>query len=157
MRQVLLILLMGILTSVYGQTDKPKPSIPLPENEKDDAAFHYHMGLNHYDGLGDPPNYVRHAEKYHGPPGTIFTTDESTSELYREADWFVVKSELVNREDWQGWRIRATMQMLSTVLEEEAAIAALSINMPEVVARLIYDNGWQRRLFHMGTGGEPVG
>ena len=107
--------------------------------------------------LGDPPNYVRHAEKFHGPPGAIFTTDESTSELYRKADWGVVSSDLVNREDWQGWRIRATMQMLSTVVEEEAAIAALSINMPEPVARLIIDNGWQRRLFHMGTGGEPVG
>jgi len=111
----------------------------------------------HVPDLGDPQNYVRHAEKFHGPPGIIFTTDEGASELYREADWFVVESELVNREDWQGWRIRATMQMLSTVMEEEAAIAALSINMPESVARLIIDNGWQRRLLHLGTGGEPVG
>ena len=111
----------------------------------------------HVPDLGDPPNYVRHAEKFHGPAGIIFTTDEDTSNLYREADWFVVQDELVNREDWQGWRIRATMQMLSTVMEEEAAIAALSVNMPESVVRLIFDNGWQRRLFHMGTGGEPVG
>ncbi|MEE3310143.1 MAG: adenylyltransferase/cytidyltransferase family protein, partial [Candidatus Thermoplasmatota archaeon] len=85
----------------------------------------------HIPDLGDPPNYVRHAEKFHGPPGIIFTTDEGTSTLYREADWFVVEGELINREDWQGWRIRATMQMLSTVAEEEAAIAALSVNMPE--------------------------
>ena len=111
----------------------------------------------HVPDLGDPPNYVRHAEKFHGPPGIIFTTDKETSNLYREADWSVVQGELVNREDWQGWRIRATMQMLSTVIEEEAAIAALSVNMPESVVRLIFDNGWQRRLFHMGTGGEPVG
>ena len=111
----------------------------------------------HVPDLGDPPNYVRHAEKFHGPPGIIFTTDKDTSILYRKADWSVVQGELVNREDWQGWRIRATMQMLSTVIEEEAAIAALSVNMPESVVRLIFDNGWQRRLFHMGTGGEPVG
>jgi len=111
----------------------------------------------HVPDLGDPPNYVRHAEKFHGPPGTIFTTDEDTSDLYSSADWFVVEGELTNREDWQGWRIRATMQMLSTVMEEEAAIAALSVNMPASVVRLIFDNGWQRRLFHMGTGGEPVG
>jgi len=111
----------------------------------------------HIPDLGDPPNYVRHAEKFHGPPGIIYTTDEGTSELYRAADWFVVENDLINREDWQGWRIRATMQMLSTVMEEEAAIAALSVNMPESIARLIIDNGWQRRLFHMGTGGEPVG
>ncbi len=117
----------------------------------------YDAEIVHVPDLGDPPNYVRHAEKFHGPPGIIFTTDEGTSELYRAADWFVVESDLVNREDWQGWRIRATMQMLSTVMEEEAAIAALCVNMPEPVVRLIFDNGWQRRLFHMGTGGEPVG
>ena len=117
----------------------------------------YDAEIVHVPDLGDPPNYVRHAEKFHGPPGMIFTTDESTSKLYREAEWVVIESDLVNREDWQGWRIRATIQMLSTVVEEEAAIAALSVNMPEVVARLIYENGWQRRLFHMGTGGEPVG
>ena len=37
----------------------------------------------HVPDLGDPQNYVRHAEKYHGPPGIIFTTDEGASELYR--------------------------------------------------------------------------
>ena len=111
----------------------------------------------HVPDLGDPPNYVRHAEKFHGPAGTIFTTDEGTSELYRAAGWGIVESDLVNRPNWQGWRIRAPMQMWSPVVEEAAAIAALSVNMPESVARLIVDNGWQRRLFHMGTGGEPVG
>ena len=111
----------------------------------------------HVPDLEDPPNYVRHAEKFHGPPGMIYTTDEGTSELYREAGWVAIENNLVNSEDWQGWRIRATMQMLSTVMEEEAAIAAVSVNMPESVVRLIFDNGWQRRLFHMGTGGEPVG
>ena len=117
----------------------------------------YDAEIVHVPDLGDPPNYVKHAEKFHGPPGMIFTTDEGTSELYRAADWFVVESDLINRGDWQGWRIRATMQMLSTVMEEEAVIAALSVNVPPAVAQLIVDNGWQRRLFHMGTGGEPVG
>ena len=27
----------------------------------------------HVPDLGDPPNYVRHAEKFHGPPGTILS------------------------------------------------------------------------------------
>ena len=111
----------------------------------------------HVPDLGDPPNYVKHAEKFHGPSGTLFTTDVETSNLYREAGWDVILHELENREDWQGWRIRATLQMLSTVMEEEAVIAALSVNVPAAVAKLIVDNGWQRRLFHMGTGGEPVG
>ena len=111
----------------------------------------------HVPDLGDPPNYVKHAEKFHGPSGTLFTTDVETSKLYRKAGWSVIIHNLENREDWQGWRIRATLQMLSTVLEEEAVIAALSVNVPAAVAQLIVDNGWQRRLFHMGTGGEPVG
>jgi TPR repeat protein len=59
MRQVLFILMMGVLPSVYSQTDKPKPSAPPQEEEKDDSAFHYHMGLNCYDGLGDPPDYIK--------------------------------------------------------------------------------------------------
>ena len=111
----------------------------------------------HVPDLGDPPNYVRHAEKFHGPSGTLFTTDKSTAELYREAEWKVIEHSLENRDNWQGWRIRATLQMLSTVMEEEAVIAALSVNIPPTVAQLIVDNGWQRRLLHMGTGGEPVG
>ena len=69
----------------------------------------------HVPDLGDPPNYVRHAEKFHGPSGTLFTTDLGTAELYRAADWNVIEHPLSNREDWQGWRIRATIQMLSTV------------------------------------------
>jgi len=111
----------------------------------------------HVPDLGDPPNFVRHAEKFHGPAGTLYTTDEGTKNLYRAAGWSVIMGDLIQREDWQGWRIRATIQMLSTVMEEEAAIAALCVNMPEPVVRLMFDNGWQRRLFHMGTGGEPVG
>jgi len=111
----------------------------------------------HIPDINDPPNYVAHAEAFHGKNGPFLTTDESTADLYRAADWDVILCELSERDDWHGWRVRATMQMLSTVLEEEAAIAALAVNVPESVARLIFDHGWQRRLFHFGTGGEPVG
>ena len=59
MRHVLVIFMMGILTSVHSQTDKPKPPDSPQEEGKEDAAFHYHMGLNCYDGLGDPPDYIK--------------------------------------------------------------------------------------------------
>ena len=62
----------------------------------------YDAEIVHVPDLGDPPNYVRHAEKFHGPPGMIFTTDEGTSNLYRAADWFEVESDLINREDCGG-------------------------------------------------------
>jgi len=111
----------------------------------------------HIPDLGDPPNYVRHAEKFHGSDGIFFTTDEGTSSLYIDSGWTVVSSDLVKRDDWQGWRIRATIQMLSTVSEEDAIVAALGVNMPSGVVQLIVENGWHHRLFYMGTGGEPVG
>ena len=64
MRQVLVIFMMGVLPSVYSQTDKPKPSGSPQEEGKDDAAFHYHMGLNYYDGLGDKPDYVKAVDHF---------------------------------------------------------------------------------------------
>ena len=36
----------------------------------------------HVPDLGDPPNYVKHAEEFHGPSGTLFTTDFETSKLH---------------------------------------------------------------------------
>jgi len=37
--------------------------------------------------IEDPPNWVRHAERYHGEAGCIFTTDFDTAELYTAAGW----------------------------------------------------------------------
>ena len=30
--------------------------------------------------LNDPPNYVRHAEQFHGTAGSIFTSDQATAD-----------------------------------------------------------------------------
>ncbi len=117
----------------------------------------YDAEIVHVPDLGDPPNYVRHAEKFHGPPGMIFTTDEGTSELYRAADWFVVESDLINREDWQGWRIRSTLKMLSTVSERNAAISVMSESIPDSVCNLLFDKGWLTRLAFLGRDFEVVG
>jgi nicotinamide mononucleotide adenylyltransferase len=111
----------------------------------------------HIPDLGDPPNYVRHAEKFHGPPGILFTTDEATSSLYRDADWFVVEGGLEQREDWQGWRIRSTLKMLSTVSEREAALLVMQENVPRSVSELLFDNGWLHRLAFLGRDFEVVG
>ena len=117
----------------------------------------YDAEIVHVPDLGDPPNYVRHAEKFHGPPGMIFTTDEGTSELYRAADWFVVESDLINRRDWQGWRVRATIQMMSTITDEQGVRTVLGENIPENVVNWLIENDAIKRLAFMGTGGEPVG
>jgi len=111
----------------------------------------------HVPDLGDPPNSVSHAEKFHGPPGILFTTDEATSSLYRDADWFVVEGDLVQRDDWQGWRIRSTLKMLSTVTEREAALLVMQENVPNSVSELLFDQGWLHRLAFLGRDYEVVG
>ena len=111
----------------------------------------------HIPDLGDPPNYVRHAEKFHGPSGVIFTTDEDTADLYIAGGWTAKTSELQNRENWQGWRIRATIQMMSTITDEQGIRTVLRENIPEQVVNWLIENNAIKRLAFMGMGGEPVG
>ncbi len=107
--------------------------------------------------LNDPPNYVRHAEKFHGTAGSIFTSDRGTADLYEEAGWEAIMMQHENRSNWQGWRVRATMQMMSTITDYEAVRAVLMESIPEAVVDFLIENDGLRRLAFMGHGGEPVG
>ena len=107
--------------------------------------------------LEDPPNWVAHAEKYHGVSGTLFTSDAKSAELYGSSGWEVILSELENREKFQGWRVRATAQMMSTVGDLEAVRSVLASSVPKEVVSFLIDNDSIRRLAFMGEGGEPVG
>ena len=107
--------------------------------------------------IEDPPNWVSHAEKYHGIAGFLFTTDTRTAELYESSGWQVKMGELQNRESYQGWRVRATAQMLSTVHDQEAIRLVLSASVPDSVVSQIISEDYLRRLAFMGEGGEPVG
>tara|TARA_B100002052_G_C15775657_1_gene549170 strand:+ start:452 stop:1033 length:582 start_codon:yes stop_codon:yes gene_type:complete len=107
--------------------------------------------------LNDPPNYVKHAEKFHGTAGTIFTSDQSTAELYEAAGWSTIMMNHEKRERWQGWRVRATIQMMSTITDEEAVKAVLTESIPEAIVDFLIENDGLRRLAFMGHGGEPVG
>tara|TARA_B100000945_G_scaffold308948_1_gene299216 strand:+ start:5300 stop:5911 length:612 start_codon:yes stop_codon:yes gene_type:complete len=107
--------------------------------------------------IEDPPSWVSHAEKYHGDPGTLFTTDIGTAELYESAGWKVVLGELEHRDAYEGWRVRATAQMLSTVHEEEAIKEVLGASVPDSVVSHMLQEDSIRRLAFMGEGGEPVG
>lgn len=62
-----------------------------------------------------------------------------------------------NRSNWQGWRVRATMQMMSTITDYEAVKAVLMESIPEAVVDFLIENDGLRRLAFMGHGGEPVG
>jgi nicotinamide mononucleotide adenylyltransferase len=107
--------------------------------------------------INDPPNWVAHAEKYHGRAGILFTSDEQTADLYRNSDWEVVESPLQVRESWEGWRIRSTLKMLSTVSEREASISVMVETIPEEVAELLWDEIWLKRLAFLGRPFEAVG
>ena len=107
--------------------------------------------------IDDPPNWVSHAENYHGGAGSIFTTDARTAELYESSGWPVVMGGLENRESYEGWRVRTTAQMLSTVHDEDAVRSVLEASVPDAVVSHMLDEGLLGRLAFMGEGGEPVG
>ncbi len=107
--------------------------------------------------IEDPPNWVIHAEKYHGKHGILFTSDQYSAELYSKSDWKVIIAPFEDREKFEGWRVRATGQMLSTIGDVEAIRTVLSptVSTP-VINYLIKINGLKRLAF-LGQGGEPVG
>jgi len=107
--------------------------------------------------IEDPPNWVSHAENYHGPAGVFFTSDNPSAELYESAGWPVVLTSLEQRGNFEGWRVRETARMMSTVDDVEAVRTVLSHSIPgKVVDYLIAQNSL-RRLAFLGEGGEPVG
>jgi cytidyltransferase-like protein len=107
--------------------------------------------------IEDPPNWVSHAERYHGGPGSLFTTDVGTAELYESSGWPVILGELEHRDSYEGWRVRATAQMLSTVHDEDAVRSVMGASVPDAVVSHMLEEGSLGRLAFMGEGGEPVG
>ncbi len=69
----------------------------------------------------------------------------------------MVLGELEHREGFEGWRVRATARMMSTVDDRQAVMEVLSTTVPEVIVSHLLDNGLLRRLAFLGEGGEPVG
>jgi nicotinamide-nucleotide adenylyltransferase len=107
--------------------------------------------------IDNPPMWVSHAEKYHGTSGSFFTSDNPSAELYEDAGWNVIRFPLENRNQYEGWRVRATALMLSTINDEKAIKSVLSVSLPEsTITYLIKINGF-RRLAFLVEGGEPVG
>ena len=107
--------------------------------------------------IEDPPNWVIHASQYHGQAGVLVTTDMGTAELYTASGWDVILLPLEQRERFEGWRVRETARMLSTIGDQDAIREVLGTLIPmPVLEHLIETNGLHRLAF-MGEGGEPVG
>ena len=107
--------------------------------------------------IEDPPNWVSHAERYHGKQGIFFSSDIHSSELYEISKWPVVSTSLIERERFEGWRVRETARMLSTVNEEDAIKMVLGESVPKSVIDFLILNDYLKRLAFLGEGGEPVG
>ena len=107
--------------------------------------------------IDDPPNWVSHAERYHGGPGTLFTSDSETAELYGKNGWDVVNTPLEHRGKYEGWRVRETSRMMSTITDIGAVREVLGATIPlPVIDYLVRIDGLKRLAF-LGEGGEPVG
>jgi cytidyltransferase-like protein len=103
------------------------------------------------DDINDPPNWVEHASKFHGA-GTLVTSDEDTAELYRSSNWPVIDVKLENRENFEGWRIRQTIKMLSTVDDFEAVREVLSATLPAEIIDWLIEKDALYRLSTFQTG-----
>tara|TARA_Y100000766_G_scaffold284372_1_gene302688 strand:+ start:20453 stop:21004 length:552 start_codon:yes stop_codon:yes gene_type:complete len=103
------------------------------------------------DDIHDPPNWVEHARKSHGD-GILVTTDESTSQLYRDAGFEVREPAMMQREQFEGWRVRQTAKMLSTVYDDDAVREVLKSSIPQVVIEWLIQNDALFRLSTFETG-----
>jgi len=110
----------------------------------------------HIPDINDPPNWVSHASKFHGD-GVLVTSDLATKELYQNADFDVHWIDLENRESYEGWRVRTTLKMLSTVYEQEAQIEVMSVSIPSNVVSWLIENDALHRLYAMSKEIERVG
>ena len=106
------------------------------------------IGINDID---DPPNWVKHATEFHGQ-GVLVTSDEATKKLYEQSEFQVEYVDLSNRENYEGWRVRQTLLMLSTVYDDEAVRGVLSASIPQPVINWLVDNDAIYRLSTLVSG-----
>ena len=154
------------LVLCIGSSNKPESMTnPWNYNEREEMIRSWLKNKQGFDNvkivsipdIDNPPMWVSHAEKYHGKNGSFFTSDSFSAELYSEAGWNVVKFPLEKRDQYEGWRVRATALMLSTINDDEAIRTVLSLSLPEsTIDYLIKIDGF-RRLAFLVEGGEPVG
>ena len=101
--------------------------------------------------INDAPNWVSHASNSHGE-GTLVTSDGPTAQLYKQAGWPIEIIEMSQRKDLEGWRIRQTLKMLSTVYDDEATRQVTASSLPSSVVEWMIENDAIYRLSTFETG-----
>ena len=80
--------------------------------------------------IDNPPEWVNHAEAYHGPPGVLITSDQATADLYVSGGWTVELIDLEDRTSLEGWRVRETARMMSTITD---AVSYTHLTLPTIL------------------------
>lgn len=101
--------------------------------------------------INDPPNWVEHATQQHGE-GILVTSDENTKDLYGLAGWEVNEVDLSQRDTLEGWRVRQSIRMLSTVMDDEAARVVLQSSVPTAVIEWLIEHDAMYRCSTFETG-----
>ena len=101
--------------------------------------------------INDPPNWVEHASKAHGI-GTLITSDEPTKELYESEEFPVNWIDLHEREQFEGWRVRQSCMMLSTVYDDEATRSVLTPSVPSAIIEWLITNDALYRFLQLNAG-----
>ena len=106
--------------------------------------------------IDDPPNWVAHASTFHGE-GALATSDATTAELYRNAGWTVIDIPLTERENLEGWRVRETLKMLSTIDDDVAFASVMDYSLPPAIITWFLEENYRvYRLSTLGPDVEPV-
>lgn len=82
----------------------------------------------------------------------LVTTDGATAELYRNAGFEVHTPEMMQREEFEGWRVRQTAKMLSTVYDDEAVREVLKASLPQPIIEWLIEHDGLFRLSTFETG-----
>jgi cytidyltransferase-like protein len=152
---------MGPTTIAIGSSEA-EPSLENPWNASErEAMIRAWLGdrdatIVQIPDINDPPNWVEHAIAYHGK-GTLVTSDVATRELYEKSDFSVTWVDLSNRDSFEGWRVRLTLKMLSTVFELDGQKEVMSASIPTEVVHWLTENDALHRLYSMSQGLEHAG
>ena len=101
--------------------------------------------------INDPPNWVEHASKAHGI-GTLITSDKPTKDLYESEEFPVNWMDLHEREQFEGWRVRQSCMMLSTVYDDEATRSVLTPSVPSAIIEWLITNDALYRFLQLNAG-----
>ena len=107
--------------------------------------------------IEDPPNWVAHAELYHGISGVFISSDIPLLDLYADSGWITVQMPMKARHELVGWRVRETARMMSTISDKDAVLEVLKPSIPVSVIKMMISKGLLKRLAFLSEGGEPVG